>query len=358
MKNFILIVLNAFLFTPCIAQTIGDNPYSRAFSSFQNYGDDKWTVFFKGTESHVQIAPIPLDGKLTLSFAEAINEGAWGKTTLSEGTAYAVPVQMKVFPMTQEQAQALVQSTREAQKALGFDEDYSSSKARIIGAYDIPHDDSFVEALLNGTIDMTYKGFETGFPHVINGMFDKQSIVSVGPGNGGGGVFHQDGFTEKQKEMLKQQAFQFVTFRHGLQGIEIDPESSELIYWKAMMPDSGHFRKIRRRTPMYHQGATATLPKMRIIQPPTKEVTVGKNITIYEMIGFSDVAIPAQKIGNEAWSYYVETMRAITEEILIGEFEVDSTNSFYEMINRSQNGIMYIIGPGNGGGGAYAIHRK
>lgn len=357
MKNFILILLNAFLFTPCIAQTISDNYYSRALSSLVN-GDDKFTVFFKGVGSSAQIAPNPLNEELALSFAEAMNKGEWGsKTALYEAKAYAVPVQMKVFPMTQEQAQALSQSMQGAQKVLGFDKDYSGLKARIIGAYDIPHDDSFVEALLNGTIDITYKGFETNFPHVINGMFDKQSIVSAGPGNGGGGAFHQDEFTEKQKEMLKQQAFQFVTFRHGLQGIEIDPESSELIYWKAMMPDSGHFRKIRRRTPMYHQGATATLPKMRIIQPPTKKVTVGKNITLYEIIGFSDAAIPAQKIDNEAWSYYAENMRAITEEILMGEFEVDPTNSFYEMINRSQNGIMYIIGPGNGGGGAFKNRR-
>ena len=354
MKIFILIVLNAFLFTPCIAQTIGDNYYPRAFFSFQNYEDDKFTVFFKGTESHVQISPILLDEKLTLSFAEATNKGEWGKTALSEGTAYAVPVQMKVFSMTQEQAQAFLQSTWEAQKVLGFDEDYYGSKARIVGFYGIPHDDSFVEALLDGKIDIAYKGFGNDFPYVINGMFDKQSIVSAGPGNGGGGVFHQDGFTEKQKEILKQHAFQFVTFRHGLQGIEIDPESSELIYWKAMVPDSEHIRKIRRRIPMYYQGATATLPKMRVIQPPTKEATVGENrFTPYEIKSLSNVAIPTQKTGNEAWSYYVENMKAITEEILMGEFEVDTTGSFYEMNDRSQNGIMYIIGPGNGGGGAF-----
>ena len=352
MKLFILILLTTFLLNPCVAQTISDNYSSGIASHFQKYAVngnfDKLIIASLGEAGlPAQIKTIPVTQEQAQWFAEAImdNQIAWGvEKDFSTTTAYAMPVQMKVIPIAQGQAQFLLQSIREAQTAFGVENDYSGLKIRaVVGGYDIPNNNGFSD--FNGAKEVA----NNTLPDTVKGNLHIKSMMYVGPGNGGGGVLYQAGFKGLQESMLEgqsQQAVEFVTYGHKLQGIEVDPYNSKLIYWEAMTPNNDYVEKVWET--MY-EASNATLPQVKAIQTGMEKVTFkSSNFSHYET---------AHLVGNNTWSHYGANVEAIIQEI-IDTNKPGSIDGFYETNDQSLNGIMYVVGPGNGGGGAYIMHRK
>ena len=222
----------------------------------------------------------------------------------SKAKPYTIPVQIKVIPIAQGQAQFLLQSMRDAQTAFEVENDYSESK--------------------------------------------------INPGNGGGGALYRDGFKGIQEGMLEKQfpqAMGFIKYDHKLQGIEVDPYDSKLIYWKAMMSDNEPIQKVWEAT---YEASNAILLQLKGRKTGTFEnSSFFPNETIY----FANGSVQAQSAGDNAWSYYGANVEAIIQEIIEANKD-GSIDGLYETNDPSLNGIMYVVGPGNGGGGAYVIHRK
>ena len=280
MKLFILILLTAFLFNPCIAQTMDD------------------IASLKETGSPTQIQITPVIHKQAQLFVRTIKgkQTAWDfEKGFSKVKPYTIPVQIKVIPIAQGQAQVLLQSIRNAQTAFEVEKDYSESK--------------------------------------------------INPGNGGGGALYSDGFKEMQGMLGKKG---FTKYDHKLQGIGIDPYDSKLIYWKAMMPDN---EQVWETT---YEASNATLLQLKAMQTGTFG---NSSFSPYETIYFANGSVQARLVGDNAWSYYGANVEAIIQEI-IDTNKDGSLRDFYETDIHSLHGIMYVVSPGNGGGGAYMIHRK
>ena len=275
MKLFILILLTAFLFNPCIAQTM----------------DDIASLKETGLSTQIQITPVI--HKQAQLFVRTIK----GKQTardfekgFSKVKPYTIPVQIKVIPIAQGQAQVLLQSIRDTQTAFEVEKDYSESK--------------------------------------------------INPGNGGGGALYRDGFKEMQGMLGKKG---FTKYGHKLQGIGIDPYDSKLIYWKAIMPDSEQVWETTYET------SNATLLQLK----GKKTGTFGNSsFSPYETIYSANGSVQARLVGDNAWSYYRANVEAIIQKI-IDTNKDGSLRDLYETNDPSLNGIMYVVDPGNGGGGAF-----
>ena len=288
MKLFILILLTAFLFNPCIAQTM----------------DDIASLNETGLPTQTKITPVAR--KQVQLFARAIKgkQIAWDfEKGFSKAKPYTIPVQIKVIPIAQGQTQFLLQSMRDVQTAFEVENDYSESK--------------------------------------------------INPGNGGGGALYRDGFKGIQEGMLEKQfpqAMGFIKYSHKLQGIEVDTYDSQLIYWKAMMPDNEHIQKVWEAT---YEDSNATPLQLQAMKTGIfRSSSFFPNEAIYFANGSVQV-----RLGDNTWSYYGAKVEAIIQEIIESNKD-GSIDGLYETNDPSLNGIMYVVGPGNGGGGTYMIHKK
>ena len=359
MKSFVLILLSVFLFSPCIAQAMDEDYYSGIASSVHKY-----------------IAAY----------------GNFGDFVVSLKEDYDLPVQVKTIPITEEQVQwfSELETVRNNQpisdfergfyqiaKSPGFAQirDISSDKGQVQFA-PLIRDNQFVLDVANNSFGkkggVTWDNY--GYPYAIRIVADKennhptgevQGMISVAPGNGGGGVFYQAGFTGLQEKILgehSQKGIKLITYGQGLQGMEVDPYNLELTYWKAMMPNGGHIEKIWEAV---YEASNTELQDMQAKQMPM--ITRGSSsFSSYEIVdagydidmNFNDGAISAEINGDNGWSHYGTQMGAIIQAVMWAG-KTDSLSDFYGIMNdHSLNGIMFVVGPGNGGGGTYIMHRK
>ena len=185
---------------------------------------------------------------------------------------------------------------------------------------------------------------------------DKMYVAGVG--NGGGGTFYQVRAIGIQDSMLKSQSLQgqeveFVAYNHKSQRIiEVDPYNSELTAWKISTPDKGHIAKDWKEI-MFQAGLA--LPQVKTAKTELETIMLGNaNLAYHKTAYFEDKAVQASL---PTWFYSGEDIQTILQEI-IEENEDGSIDDFYQMNVPAQNDFIYVVGPGNGGGGTYMIHRK
>ena len=174
-------------------------------------------------------------------------------------------------------------------------------------------------------------GNESALPNIKKDYFNefiKGRVYVVGPGNGGGGAFYQAEAIGKQAwANQSQQAVKFEAYGYNLQGkeIEIDPYNLNLTAWKALTPDN--------------------------------DVHFSQGWDIISQTGLNETAYFENKLAiDNTWSHYGEDTQVIPQEI-IEEAEASFIDDFYKLDVPSQNDLIYIVGPGNGGGGTY-IYKK
>ncbi len=239
MKLFILILLTAFLFNPCTAQAMNSNHYSSFPSSFQKYSASG------GNFDKIVIV-------------------LWRKN-------YTDPVQVKIIPITDEQVQSFLQSIEGSRTTWDINNNIPNSIGTTINGYTTQSRDGFLTSSFNnGVVKIIHNEFESSVLDEITGdSYTQGNIMHASPGNGGGGVLYQTGFTGLQNDMH-----------------------------------------------------------------------------------FADETAQAKIIDENDWSRYRVNVETIIQEI-IEAYNADSLSDFYKMNDHLLNGIIYVVGPGNGGGGTY-----
>ena len=177
------------------------------------------------------------------------------------------------------------------------------------------------------------------------------------PGNGGGGAFYHSGAIGKQAwANQSQQAVKFEAYGYNLQGqeIEIDPYNLNLTAWKALTPDNDVY---------FLQ--SWDISQTGLAQPRIKMTQAELNTIILEYIKpsiqketayFENKAVQVSLAIDNTWSHYGESIQENTQEIfqeIIEENTNASIDDFYKLDVPSQNDLIYVVGPGNGGGGTY-----
>ena len=203
-------------------------------------------------------------------------------------------------------------------------------------------------------------GNESALPNIKKDYFNefiKGRVYVVGPGNGGGGAFYHSGAIGKQAwANQSQQAVKFEAYGYNLQGIEFDPNNLNLTAWKDLTPDNDEY---------FAQGWNI-LSQTGLAQSRIKMTQAELNTIILEYIKPSiqnetayskNKAIQTSLAIDNTWSHYREDTQVMLQEI-VEETEVGFIDDFYKLDVPAQNGLIYIVGHGNGGGGAYMLHRK
>lgn len=293
MRSFILSLLTVILIEPCLAQMVGHNYHSGVVFHFQNQLNGNFDKFI---------------------------------TSLEEA---GFPVQIKVVPITNEQAHFLMEDIGKHPVWLEIHKDYSTGLVR-----------------------------------------DKKYVI--GPGNGGGGgIAYQVGFMGKQADMLESQTLQemkFTTHGHNSKQIETGLDNLELMAWKVLAFDNLELATGKILTPDngYIEQDWEIIPQTGLALPQIKMAQTEFEVIMLEHIKpsvqpeiayFEDKAVQTFLVSDKTWSYYREHIQAMLQEI-VEEAEVDFTDVFYKLDIPAQNGFIYVVGPGNGGGGTYMLYKK
>ena len=201
-------------------------------------------------------------------------------------------------------------------------------------------------------------GGESALPNIKKDSFNefvKGRVYVVGPVNGGGGAFYHSGAIGKQAwTNQSQQAVKFEAYGYNLQGIEFDPYNVKLTVWKALTPDNEYTAQVR---DIISQTGLA-LPQVKMTQTELETIIIELvSSAQYEKADFKNEAVLGFLSSDKAWSLYGKDIKTIFQKI-IKETETGSIGGFYKRDILEQNNFIYVVGPGNGGGGTYMIHRK
>ena len=303
MKSFILGLLAVILIKPCFAQGMKEAFSSSALAraeaySSLNVGFDDISEVLDTKQVQIKIEPISQDKAYLLAKQGLIDDqSSWGLEKAGfEEAVYSLPVQIKTVPISEVQAQIFLNSMKEAQRALGIDQAYFDSMPQV---------------------DM------------------------VGPGNGGGGTIYQAGMTGFQ-DYLRGQAQTAINFMDKLQGIEVNPYNSELTYWKS----TANTNQIEQFLSfVYEAGNPASEEKMIYAEEIAK--------VQYRNVGyFTQKAFPSYFVYDNVSSYYGANTTNLIKQFM-EENQDDFFNEFNQTTDYFQNGIVSVVGPGNGGGGTY-----
>ena len=303
MKNFILGLLAVILIKPCFAQEMSEAFGSKALAMNQAYnslnaGFDEVLEVLDTKQVQIKIEPISQDKAYLLAKQDLIDsQSSWRfKEAGFEEMVYSLPVQIKTVPISEVQAQLFLNSIEANQKTLGINQAYFGS-----------------------------------MPHVA--MF--------GPGNGGGGTLYKAQVTGFQ-DYLRGQAQTAIKFVDKLQGVEVNPYSSQMTYWKS----TANKNQIEQFLSFVYGAGNSTAKKT---------ITYAEEIvnTQYRNAGyFTQKALPNQFIADNVSVYYGANTAKLIKQFM-EENQTISTNEFYQTDDHFQNGIVSVVGPGNGGGGTY-----
>jgi len=109
-----------------------------------------------------------------------------------------------------------------------------------------------------------------------------------------------------------------------------------------MIPDNGYVEKAR----------SVTVTQAKGIQPEMREIAFGNSNVLPDL---SDEAVQSWIVDSNVWLHYGANIKAIIQEEIMEETTDVPIDDFHKTNDPSLNGIMYLVGPGNGGGGTY-IH--
>ena len=344
MRSFILVLLAIFLIKPCLAQQMSEGFGSSIFAMNQPYsylnGDfEDISAVLDMKQAQIKVMPIPQEqAHLLAEQALIAGQSFWYLEKAGfEKTVYSLPVQMKTIPINEVQAQLLLNSIKEAQTALGISQAYSDSGLQIVmSGGNTQNRNNFLWSSLKGS-GIAIDSFE----NQLNGTKSPEMIMYVGPGNGGGGAFYQAGMTGFQ-DHLRGQAQKAIKLVDKLQGIEVNPYSSELTYWTATANDN----EIEQFLSAVYSAGNPTLQETMIY---TEKIAKTQYETGWH---FTKEGLPIQFVDNNALAYYEANMGELIKQI-IEESQSGSANEFYQINDYFQNGIISVVGPGNGGGGTY-----
>ena len=202
-------------------------------------------------------------------------------------------------------------------------------------------------------------GNESALPNIKKDYlneFIKGRVYVVGPGNGGGGAFYHSGAIGKQAwANQSQQAVKLEAYGYNLQGqeIEIDPNNLNLTAWKALTLDNDEY--FAQSWDIVSQTGLEQ-PRIKMTQTELKTIIL-EYINATEKAYFEKEAVQASLFRDNTWSHYGENIQAILQEI-IEENTNGSIDDFYKLDIPAQNGLIYIVGLGNGGGGTYMLRQK
>ncbi|MCZ0932553.1 MAG: hypothetical protein OXJ52_05315 [Oligoflexia bacterium] len=299
MKNFILGLLAVILIKPSFAQEMSEAFGSKALAMNQAYSSlNAGFDNISGVLDTKKIEPIS-QGKAYLLAKQGLidSQSSWGlEKTGFEEAIYSLPVQIKILPISEEQAQLFLNSIEASQKTLGINQAYFGS-----------------------------------MPHVA--MF--------GPGNGGGGTLYKAQVTGFQ-DYLRGQAQTAIKFMDKLQGVEVNPYNSEITYWKS----TANKNQIEQFLSFVYGAGNSTAKET---------ITYAEEIanTQYRNAGyFTQKALPSQFVADNVSSYYGANTANLIKQFM-EENQIGSADKFYQIDDHFQNGIISVVGPGNGGGGTY-----
>ncbi|MCZ0931884.1 MAG: hypothetical protein OXJ52_01870 [Oligoflexia bacterium] len=345
MRSFILVLLAVILIKPCLAQTMSEGFGSNAFAMNQFYNslngsfDDVSEILAE--QAQIKVMPI-LQEKAHLLAGQALIDGQsyWGLEKAGfdfEKTAYAFPVQMKIISINEEQAQLLLKSIREAQTVLGKSQAYSDSRLQVaMAGHNIQNrNDSFWNSLKAKGIVID------SFSNQFDKTNPSKMLMYVGPGNGGGGVFYQAGIMGFQ-DYFRDQSQKAIKLVDRLQGIEVNPYSSELTYWKATASNNQIEEFL---SAVYRAGNSTSQPAI-IYAEEIAKAQYGNGWH------FIEDGLPVQFVDDNALAYYGANMEELIKQVM-EENQAGSVNEFYQTDDYFQNGTVFVVGPGNGGGGTY-----
>ncbi|MCZ0931762.1 MAG: hypothetical protein OXJ52_01230 [Oligoflexia bacterium] len=305
MKNFILGLLVVVLIKPCVAQEMSEAFASRALDVNQAYsslnvGFNDISEVFAKQQVQIKIEPISQDKAYLLAEqALIVGQSSWGVEKAGfEKAVYSLPVQIKTVPISEEQAQLFLNSINTAQRALGIDQAYFDS-----------------------------------MPHVA--MF--------GPGNGGGGTIYKAGITGFQG-YLNGQFKNSINDAVKLQGIKINPYSSELTYWKT----TANNNEIEKFLSFVYGAGSPASEEMMIYAEKIAKNQYGNN----RNWNFTKKALPAQLVDDNILIHYGTNTAEFIKQA-IGENQDNFFSEFNQTTDHFQNRIVSVVGPGNGGGGTY-----
>ena len=345
MKSFILVLLAIFLIKPCLAQQLNEGFGSSIFAINQPYsslnGDfEDISEVLDMKQAQIKVMPIPPQEQAHLLAEQAliVGQSFWYLEKAGfEKTVYSLPVQMKTIPINEVQAQLLLNSIKEAQTALGISQAYSDSGLQIVmSGGNTQNRNNFLWSSLKGS-GIAIDSFE----NQLNGIKSPEMNMYVGPGNGGGGAFYQAGMTGFQ-DHLRGQAQKAIKLVDKLQGIEVNPYSSELTYWTATANDN----QIEEFLSAVYGIGNPTLQEKMIY---AKEIAKAQYKNGWH---FTKEGLPVQFVDDNALAYYGANMEELVKQVMESN-QAGSASEFYQTDKHFQNGIVSVVGPGNGGGGTY-----
>ena len=302
MKNFILGLLAVILIKPCFAQEMSKTFGSKALAMNQAYnslnaGFDEVLEVLDTKQVQIKIEPISHDKAYLLAKQDLIDsQSSWRlKEAGFEEAVYSLPVQIKTVPISEVQAQLFLNSIEANQKTLGINQAYFGS-----------------------------------MPHVA--MF--------GPGNGGGGTLYKAQVTGFQ-DYLRGQAQTAIKFVDKLQGVEVNPYSSQMTYWKS----TANTNQIEQFLSFVYGAGNSAEEEMIYAE----EIANAQ----YRNAGHStQKALLSQFVDDNISSYYGANTANLIKQFM-EENQDNFFKEFHQTTNYFQNGIVSVVGPGNGGGGTY-----
>ena len=343
MRSFILVLLAIFLIKPCLAQQMSEGFGSSIFAINQPYsslnGDfEDISAVLDMKQAQIKVMPIPQEqAHLLAEQALIAGQSLWDLERAGfEKTVYSLPVQMKVIPINEEQAQHFLNSIKEAQTALGINQAYSASGLQIVmSGGNTQSRNNFLWSSLKGS-GIAIDSFE----NQLNGTRSPEMIMYVGPGNGGGGAFYQAGMTGFQ-DHLRGHAQKAIKLVDKLQGIEVNPYSSELTYWTTTTSNN--------QIEQFLSAVYSADPILQETMIYTEEIAKAQYETGWH---FTKEGLPVQFVDDNALAYYKTNMEEFVKQAM-EENQSGSVSKFYQTNKHFQNGIVFVVGPGNGGGGTY-----